>query len=233
MDNVLAKVFNINIGKSKIKNEVSFAAEERKRSPDELYKIYINKFVVTNEIYEKYDGHRINQMRIFNLTLEDYDRYLDLLLAEKHKIIISLEKVCFNRSIDLANRDSISPTWSNRLFVDIYNDICYKISGNLQKNLVYDNVSYDLIEDMIKPNFNFKGILNMTGKDMCPKLYEDYNAKLEESKKVSFTKKVSALYKCNRCHKSACIIENVTLRSADEGTDLEITCMNCNKKWNA
>lgn len=198
----------------------------------DLIEQYKKEFNLSPQIYKKYDGHRMGQMIIINNSLSMYNSYKNLTKAEKENIVTTIEKHCFNKSIDVADKNGMSATWSNSLFIDIYNDICYKITGNFNQNLIQNKYN-SYIDKIIDKDFDFATITNISPKDMCPELYIEYNKRLEASKNVTFTQKISHLYRCNRCKKNTCYIENVTLRSADEGTDLEITCATCGKKWNA
>lgn len=41
----------------------------------------------------------------------------------------------------------------------------------------------------------------------------------------------TSMYTCGKCKNNKCTFYTAQLRSADEGTDVFVTCLNCNHKW--
>ena len=130
-----------------------------------------------------------------------------------------------------ANEENIPPLWDQDLFRDIYHAICYKILSNVDAHGTVKN--HKLAKDIIFGNLNIASLPKQTSQELYPDKYAEVLDKIEKSKNATHTVKTSAMYKCRRCFKSECVIENRYNRSLDEGVNLSVQCVSCGLQWNA
>lgn len=184
------------------------------------------------EFYEKpYNGTRRCKISAFDTCMSAYKSYTDMKPVDRFNLIKKIERACLNATVAKANEENIPPLWEKDLFRDIYHAICYKISSNID---AYGPVkNYKLARDIIAGNLNITSLPRQTSQELYPDKYAEILNRIEKSKNATHTVKTSAMYKCRRCFKSECVIENRYNRSLDEGVNLSVQCVSCGLQWNA
>ncbi len=184
------------------------------------------------EFYDKkFNSIRRAKLSLFDKCLSAYLEYQSMTSPEKMNLIQKLERSCLNTTVLKAKEENIPPTWNNYLFQEIYHSICYKISSNLEADGIVKNPRLAL--DIIRGKLNIFILPRMSSQDLFPDKYAEIIEKIERSKNATHTVKTSAMYKCRRCFKTECTIDNRYSRSLDEGVMLEIQCRSCHLTWNA
>jgi DNA-directed RNA polymerase subunit M/transcription elongation factor TFIIS len=193
--------------------------------------VKINISPLAAEFYQKpYNATRRAKLTTFDGCFSTYDAYISMPYDDKMSLIKKLERACLNATVFKSNEENIPPQWENELFQEIYHSICCKISSDIDPNGLVKNTK--LATDIIAGNLNIAILPKMSSQDLYPDKYVEINEKIARSKNATQTIKTSSMYKCRRCHKSECTIENRYNRSLDEGTGLTITCMACGLEYN-
>ncbi len=191
-------------------------------NPDALpVKYYVNP----------YNGFRRAKLVLFSSVLREHKQYLDIKYDDRLLLVEKLERSCFNHMINKANIDNIPIKWDDERFRDIYHVLCAKISSNISQSGVVKNTY--LPNAILSGMININDLPKMSSQDLFPDIYRDVISKIEKSKNVTQTVCTSSMYKCRRCHKNECTIENRYNRSLDEGVNLSVTCVACGYEWNA
>lgn len=191
----------------------------------------INHSIPLSEKYYKlpYNATRRAKIMLFGSDLIDQSTFIKKTTEEKLHLLEKLERACYNYTIEKAYENNIVASWEIDLFVDLYHSTCAKVSFNICMNGLVNNPN--LVTSILDDTINLKELPKMSSQEMFPQKYVDIMKKIEESKTVTTTLKTSALYKCRKCKKNECSMENVYNRSFDEGTNLRITCLNCGYEW--
>lgn len=184
------------------------------------------------KFYEKpYNGTRRCKISVFDTCLSAFKSYTNMSVNDRFALVEKIERACHNATVSKANEENIQPLWENDLFRDVYHAICYKISSNIE---AYGPVkNYKFAKDIIAGNLNISSLPKQTSQELYPEKYADVLNRIEKSKNVTHSVKTSVMYKCRRCFKSECIIENRYNRSLDEGVNLSVQCVSCGLQWNA
>lgn len=178
----------------------------------------------------KYNKIRRAKLILFCSLLSEYDEFKQMLYDKQMFIIKKIERVCYNYSIDVANENNIIIIWEDDNFCNIYHSICYKISSNLEGGGMVNNPN--IAKKIFNGDITIESLPMMSSTEMFPQKYKEITDRIEISKRVTQTKKVTSKYTCKNCKKSKCIEENLYNRSLDEGVNVRITCDNCGHKWN-
>jgi len=166
---------------------------------------------------------------LFNI-FTNYNKFNLLNWSKKCNLILDIERACLNYSVDFSQDTNILTSWDNKLFNQIYTNTFYKVGVNLDNSLIKNN---NLVDRLFNGDIKIIDLPKMTFVEMFPKKYEDILKQLEISKKVKKSLKTTTMYKCGKCYKNKCTIEQLYNRSLDEGVNLRITCINCNHQFNA
>jgi DNA-directed RNA polymerase subunit M/transcription elongation factor TFIIS len=187
---------------------------------------------LSNVFYEpQYNHYRRAKIILFTDAFNLHDKFRAMPKEEKTKLLRALERCCNNYTIEKAHVNNIMTSWQLDKFVDLYHDICYKVSANMNDTPLVTGAQ--LAKKILDGEIDVQDVCKMTSQDICPDKYSSIIDRLESSKNVVQTRNTSSLYTCGTCKKSQCWIENRYNRSLDEGVNLTITCMNCGKQWNA
>lgn len=184
------------------------------------------------EFYKKpYNGLRRCKITTFDTCMSAYKVYTDMKEQDRFNLVKKIERACLNSTVEKANEENIPPLWDKDLFRDIYHATCYKISSNID---AYGPVkNYKFARNIIAGKLNIAMLPRQTSQELYPDKYADILNRIAKSKNATHTVKTSAMYKCRRCFKSECIIENRYNRSLDEGVNLSVQCVSCGLQWNA
>ena len=160
-----------------------------------------------------------------------FNRYAEfsvLKQVKKNEIVGKIEASCMHHAKEKAVEYDITIEWSNDNFVEIYHSICYRITTNLDPDLVNNSAFCSRI---LSGAISYEALPCMSSQDIFPEQYVDVMERMNKSKQVSTNVKTSSLYKCGRCKETKCIIESVINRSIDEGASIKVTCANCGMWW--
>jgi len=175
-----------------------------------------------------YNQTRRSRLIVIGSCLQDYHEFTELDEATRTGIITRIEKACYNYTIEKAKTEDIMPSWEVDLFTDLYCSICYKVSSNLDRGFVGNDM---LVIGIINGSITIEEIPGMTSQELFPQMYAEITQRIELSKSVKSNVKTCAMYKCKKCKENKCIVENRYNRSLDEGVNLTIICMNCGYSW--
>ena len=182
-------------------------------------------YIVSNNKKRK----TVKKLSIFNTNITDI--ILDYLYASKKRIdlVKNLEIGCINRAISQSKKFNIRCIWNNSAFVDLYNEICYKLAVNLD---VDSPVKSDyLIKMLLNNSIEATDAANLSSRDMCPKLVEKIENRISLRTNLERKIKYSELYRCKKCKRNQCTTERLYNRGLDEGVSLMISCGYCGNSW--
>ena len=150
-------------------------------------------------------------------------------IKSRIKLMEELELGCMSRALTQSKKFNIRSIWSNDAFVDLYNEICYKLAVNLD---VDSPVKSTYLINLILNN-DIKAIdaANLTSREMCPKLLEKLENKIKLRTNLERKIKYSELYRCKKCKRNQCTTERLYNRGLDEGVSLMISCGYCGNSW--
>jgi DNA-directed RNA polymerase subunit M/transcription elongation factor TFIIS len=196
--------------------ELDFSPADRMRHDIDKYRKYLTDAILENLAVQKSTIKRINT-------------YLYSTPFNMEYIVTKLEKGCLNRAIEKSRTYDIRCVWSEPKFVDLYHNICYKLSSNLDSNSC---VKSDYIRKKIIGNtVDLSNVANLSSKDLCPKKYEKIDQKIDKRNNLERKIKFSEMYKCSKCKRNQCTTERRYARAIDEGVDLTIHCVFCGHSW--
>jgi len=179
---------------------------------------------------EPYNIYRRAKLILLSSAFKHHDRFLQMQIPDRFLLIEKIERACLNFSIEKAKEYNIQTKWSVEMYQDLYSIICARIASNITQDNTVKN-SY-LANAIFDNQLKISDLPRLSSQELYPDKYREVIYKLEQSKNVQKTVRTTAMYKCRRCHKSECTIENRYNRSLDEGVNLTITCMSCGFEWN-
>jgi len=178
-----------------------------------------------------YNIYRRAKLMMLSAAFKQHQKFVDLSIEDRFALLEKIERSCFNYSIDKAKETDTPTKWENSDFQFIYTLVCARIGANIdQTNTVHNEY---LANAILEGKISVTELPKMSSQELFPDKYKNVLTKLEMSKNVQRSAKTSTMYKCRRCHKNQCTIENRYNRSLDEGVNLTITCESCGLEWNA
>jgi DNA-directed RNA polymerase subunit M/transcription elongation factor TFIIS len=194
--------------------------------------IFQNTFALDNIFYtSNYNHYRRQKLMLFGTLFNEYPEFINLNYNDRNKLLQDLERSIYNTTIDKAQEENIITSWEIQQFLFLYDTLCYKISSNIDKNGLVKNV--DLAKLIIDRQIDLKQLPKCSNIELFKTKYEDILTRLNRSKNVSQTYKYSTMYVCRKCKKSQTRFEVLQNRSADEGNNYSVTCLNCNNQFHA
>jgi len=178
-----------------------------------------------------YNSIRRAKIMVFAISLQKYDQFIKMGLNDKTSIITSIERSCFNHSIDVAYMENILPSWDVELFSMIYNNICYRVCVNISPNEILNNDELGL--KILNKEISIEQLPKLTSIEMFPKNHKDILDRMEQSKNAKTSIKTTNMYKCGKCYSTKCTMEQLYNRSLDEGVNLKLTCVKCSHSFSA
>lgn len=148
---------------------------------------------------------------------------------QQDKIIINIEKSCYNETLKKAEELLIYKSWENEKFCYLYQLYCNKITKNLDisSEVKSDYLFNQIINDLIDIN----NIASLSSDQLCPDKSENIKKNIRLRSDQEIKTKTSSLYTCPNCHKKETKLKMVQLRSLDEGYNISLTCVFCNFNW--
>ena len=142
------------------------------------------------------------------------------------KTAINLEKGVFNFAIKEASSRKIVKKWENTQFVQLYIDRMRSIYINLKNELLLNQLKSKEIPPQA---FAF-----MTHQEFNPEHWKEYIDRKQKRDVSKYTNNVEAstdMFVCKKCKSRRCTYYELQVRSADEPTNVFITCLDCGKNW--
>jgi DNA-directed RNA polymerase subunit M/transcription elongation factor TFIIS len=152
-------------------------------------------------------------------------------INQQYKIIIKIERSCYNHTIRKVREDNLPCSWDSEHFQTMYNAICTEKANNLNEQSLIGS-SY-LVENIINGTINPSSVGSMSPHQMSPHSEDQYlidmkNRRLEI--KID-NQRYTTMHKCPKCYaKKATFYEKQT-RSADEGKSVFYECLECSFEW--
>lgn len=176
--------------------------------------------------------YRENVVKIIkNIILENIkkDKVFNNIKTEKqlNDIFINVEKSIYNYSITEATSKKTVKKWDNPFFVQIYEDRLRSIYRNLNNNPQF---IIQILNEEIKGN----KLSNITHIEMAPEQWKDLiDLKIKKDMNKFNTNEQSStdMFQCRKCKSRRCQYYELQVRSADEGTSVFISCLDCGKHW--
>ena len=169
---------------------------------------------------------------LFRSILREYEEFTKWDSDTLWEYVRRMEVACHNSTVHKAYDENVICSYDDELFCSLYHSICYRVSSNLDKHGLVQNKT--LISRLLNGDITIKNLPMMSSVELYPEIHEDIIARVEASKHVKVTHKISALYKCPRCKKQECrVSDNLYNRSLDEGVNLVITCLHCGHEFSA
>jgi len=142
------------------------------------------------------------------------------------KIAINLEKGVFNFAIKEATSRKIVKKWENSQFVQLYIDRLRSIYINLKNEMLITQLKS---KEILPQTFAF-----MTHQEFNPEHWKEYIDRKQKRDMSKYTNNVEAstdMFVCKKCKSRRCTYYELQVRSADEPTNVFITCLDCGKNW--
>lgn len=143
-------------------------------------------------------------------------------------ITFNIEVGCYNEAINNATCKNIRTNW-NIYFIQIYQCITLRVIKNLDPES--DVGSRYLLDNILSGNILPINVGKLQPHELCIDRNIDIMLQTDKQRNEKIIDKVSNLYKCSKCRGSTTSIQDVQLRSLDEGSNTRITCMTCSYVW--
>ncbi len=190
------------------------------------------KFRIPVEIYKnsKYNKIRRGYLLLIASLIQQYLFDDDEINDDQYvNIILGIEQSCYNHALEIAENDIIVPSFTNYVFEDLYRSNIIRITKNMD---IDSEVNDDyLINAILDNKIDISRISYLKNEELSPKINNELIEKLHEKLNKKVTIKITNRYKCKKCKGNECKLEEVQLRSLDEGASESITCINCNYHW--
>jgi DNA-directed RNA polymerase subunit M/transcription elongation factor TFIIS len=147
-------------------------------------------------------------------------------IIDDEKIAINLEKGVFNFAIKEASSRKIVKKWENKQFIQLYMDRMRTIYINMKNEVLLNQLKS---KEITPQAFAF-----MTHQEINPEHWKDYIDKKKKRDMSKYTNNVEAstdMFVCKKCKSRRCTYYELQVRSADEPTNVFITCLDCGKNW--
>lgn len=152
-------------------------------------------------------------------------RKLNVIIGDE-KTAINLEKGVFNYAIKEASTRKIVKKWENSQFVQLYIDRMRSMYINLKNELLLQQLK---TKEITPQSFAF-----MTHQELNPEHWKEYIDRKQKRDISKYTNNVEAstdMFVCKKCKSRRCTYYELQVRSADEPTNVFITCLDCGKNW--
>ena len=142
---------------------------------------------------------------------------LIIILDDKVKTAINVEKSIYNDVLSLANKKNIEKSWDEKRFQNLY------IQRYIDINLNLSNPENDFKEKILRKEIMSKDVAKLSYEHIYPDKY----------KPVEFIDNNidDGIFLCYKCKSRKTTYYSLQTRSSDEPMTNFITCMNCNNKW--
>lgn len=149
----------------------------------------------------------------------------DAAIAEK--CATNIEKSVYNYAIREATTKKTVKKWTNPFFVQIYEDRLRSIYRNLKNNS-------NFVSRILDGDISYDQLSKITHIEMAPEQWKeliDLKIKKDMNKFNSNEQSSTDMFQCRKCKSRRCQYYELQVRSADEGTSVFISCLDCGKHW--
>ena len=87
--------------------------------------------------YDNYNNIRLSKILLFESILSDYKEFTKLNIKKQKKLLIDIEKTCFNHTIDLSNKNNIIPSWDNIIFIETYHSSFSRLAPSFFRRFLH------------------------------------------------------------------------------------------------
>lgn len=186
-------------------------------------------FVLPISVYEdeSYNDLRRGYLLLIASLIEEY--LTDGEINDHTNMILSIEKSCYDHSVEIAEYELLTPDFILPAFEHLYRTRIMRITKNLDVNSEVgdEHLATGLLGGLVDPTT----ISKLDNKDLSPlhneKLLEELSTRLNQT----ITLKTSTLYRCRQCGRNETTVRSAQMRSLDESETLVVTCTFCSYKW--
>ncbi len=165
---------------------------------------------------------------VSSIILEILSNNLTLLSKQLIDIAFEIEQGCYDVCLEDAKCRNIRTNW-NIYFIRIYTSITLRIIRNLDPRS--DVGSTYLLDNIVSGKIQPIDIGKLQPHELCVERNEDIISHTDKQRNEKINAKVSSLYKCSKCRSSTTTVQDIQLRSLDEGSNTRITCVVCAHVW--
>lgn len=149
--------------------------------------------------------------------------YLALDLQKQYSIILAIEESINEEVKNKCAEDAINYDWNESSAVcQIYSAQLYRILDFIQRHPC---------EYLINDLASCARLAATPSRELANSEYCEIEAKIKLQQSQIVEVKYSTQYTCPKCRKRQCSIQEVQLRSFDEGANISAKCVNCDYKW--
>jgi DNA-directed RNA polymerase subunit M/transcription elongation factor TFIIS len=178
---------------------------------------------------KEYNINRANViMRLYELFINmNNNNFNNLTPYKRDAFITNIEKSIYEKTVYSCNTHNVHVAWDNTLFINKYSNESYRIISQIDTQSCANdpNFANKIIDDKLQ------NVAFLESRDLAPQLYKPIEESIEVRKRQIIIQKVSKLYKCPKCGQKQSRIEEVQLRSFDEGANVSACCCNCFHTW--
>lgn len=143
-----------------------------------------------------------------------------------------LEVGIFNWALQQADERKILKSYTNETFRFLYHAKARSTLSNLDDRSYIGNK--DLRVRLLRGEILPHDVPFMKPCDLFPERWKEIIDLKEQRDQYAATVRPVAMtsqYRCSRCKNTACIYQEIQLRSADEPASLIVTCLTCDNTW--
>lgn len=183
-------------------------------------------FTIPFDLYKDVDYSRERRriLLLLGSIVDKVEYFKQLPKSEQTSIIVSIEKSCYDKSVEKANDDMLYVNWSNMRFTQLYQTICTRVCENLDPASEV-NSSW-LLERIVNKEIDIDRIAWMSSEQLTDKTV-DIKQLIELRRSQKLVYKTSTMYTCRNCKGRKCTIRTQQMRSLDEGFTIIATCTIC------
>jgi DNA-directed RNA polymerase subunit M/transcription elongation factor TFIIS len=174
-------------------------------------------------------------VKILLSNFESYENYKSFMDSKDYEFVIikltmEIEYGIFCSAVEKNNNTKYSANGFEFIYRMLVNKICANID-------IFSSVNHNYLFNLIVENYNDEKFLFNIGFLPSDKLCPEKSAKIKniifERSNAKNNIKTTSIYTCGKCKKNKTTIKQIQIRSADEGHNLLVTCINpsCNNIW--
>lgn len=143
-----------------------------------------------------------------------------------------LEIGIFNWALQHADEHKIAKSYTDDSFRSLYHAKARSVMSNLDETSYIGNTQLRgrVLSGEVTPH----DIPFMKPCDLFPERWKEIIDLKEQRDQYAATVRPVAMtsqYRCGRCKNTACIYQEIQLRSADEPASIIVTCLTCDNTW--
>jgi len=188
------------------------------------------KLTLPIELYEEpYNQQRRQTVLMLAGILDDSQQFKKLKYADQTRILVDIEKSCFEKTVSKCREEAIFADWSNSKLVYLYSLIVSRVSKNLDASSeVEDNF---LIDSIIDKKNDPSTLASLSSEDLSPSDTNQIKEKLDKRRGQKLIQKTTTMYTCRNCRGRNCTMRTQQMRSLDEGFSIILNCITCGYRF--